>query len=285
MSVVGAVLLAALVVVAGAALWLARHPDPVRTVGRRIAALPALRRLAAAADRRGVGARLARRLGVEQTVALVLVVGLLAVAGLAIVFTYLLDSALEGDGIAHVDQPASQWLAAHRTAAGTTVLRALTQLGSPAGLAVLAAGAAVVGGWTARSWLPVQLEAAAGTGIGLMILAVKTLAGRPRPPRPFAVLAESGWSFPSGHAAGTAAVGLCAAWVLTRWAVHAWGAQVAVWTGAFLLVGAVGFSRLYLGVHYISDVLAGWVLGALWAVTVVLAGTWWDETRRARRPA
>lgn len=284
MSVVGAVLLIVLVVAVSAALWLALHRGPVRTIGRRVSDLPPLRRFAAVADRHGFPALLARRLGMEQTAALVLVVGLLAVAALAVAFTYLLDSVLEGDGIAHVDQPASQWLAAHRDGPLTSVLRVVTQMGSPQALAVAAGITGAVAAWTARSWLPVLLMATAAGGIGLMIVAVKALAGRPRPPHPYAVLTEAGWSFPSGHAAGTAAIALCSAWVLTRWTLPAWAAQVGAWTVALLLVGAVGLSRIYLGVHYVSDVLAGWVLGALWAGAVVLTGAWWDDTRRARRP-
>jgi undecaprenyl-diphosphatase len=283
-SVVGAVLLALLVVALSAALWLALHHDAVRALGRRIASLPPLRRVAAAAHRHDVPASLARHLGVEQAVALVLVVGLVAVAGLGVVFAYLLDGVLDGDGIAHVDQPVSGWLAAHRDGSLTAVFRAVTQLGGPPGLAVQAGVAAAVAAWAVRSWLPVLLVATAGGGIGLMIAVVKALAGRPRPPRPYTVLIETGWSFPSGHAAGTATIAFCGGWVLTRWAVRAWAARVVMWTVVLLLVGAVGLSRVYLGVHYVSDVLAGWVLGALWAGTVVLVGTWWDAPRRGRRP-
>ncbi len=73
------------------------------------------------------------------------------------------------------------------------------------------------------------------------------------------MVSEDGFSFPSGHATGTAAVALMCAWMLSRWVITSWAARVAAWSVAVAVTGAVGFSRVYLGVHYVSDVLAGLV--------------------------
>jgi undecaprenyl-diphosphatase len=116
-------------------------------------------------------------------------------------------------------------------------------------------------------------------GIGLVIVTAKTVVGRSRPASPFALITEGGYSFPSGHATGTAAVALLCAWMLSRWVIGSWPGRVAVWGIAIGVTGAVGFSRVYLGVHYVSDVLAGWLLGAAWAGTVMLVGSWWEATR------
>jgi undecaprenyl-diphosphatase len=60
---------------------------------------------------------------------------------------------------------------------------------------------------------------------------------------------------------------------------------VTVWALAIGVTFVVGFSRVYLGVHYVSDVLSGWLLGTAWAGTVMLVGSWWDDTQRARGSA
>ncbi|BBU23005.1 hypothetical protein MYXE_27950 [Mycobacterium xenopi] len=70
--------------------------------------------------------------------------------------------------------------------------------------------------------------------------------------------------------------------MLTRWLVTRWAGRVAVWAAAIGIAAVLGFSRVYLGVHYISDVVAGWLLGAAWAGAVMVVGSWWDNTRRAR---
>ncbi|MGH3834544.1 MAG: phosphatase PAP2 family protein, partial [Pseudonocardiaceae bacterium] len=78
-------------------------------------------------------------------------------------------------------------------------------------------------------------------------------------------------------------------WVIGHWVIGHWvighrvigrrTVQVAVWTGALLMIVAVGVTRVYLGVHFPSDVLAGWALGAAWAVTIALVMNVWEQSR------
>lgn len=148
-------------------------------------------------------------------------------------------------------------------------------------LAALALPIAIAAGWRCRSWRPVVLAVVAGAGVPLVLFTAKALVGRNRPPLPLALVDADGYSFPSGHATGTAAITVISAWLLTRWLIPWWTGRVAVWAVAIGWVFLIGFSRVYLGVHYLSDVLSGWLLGLARAGTVMLLGSWWDDTRRA----
>jgi undecaprenyl-diphosphatase len=202
--------------------------------------------------------------------------GLIAVMVLAVGFTALLDDALEGDGIAQIDQPAVAWLAAHREGWLNTTLAALTHLGDPPAQAIWLIVVCTASAWRARSWLPVILGLVGGVGISVVLVTAKNLVGRRRPDPPFALVDSHGFSFPSGHAAGAAAVGLLCAWMLCRWVVHRWAGRVAVWVLTITAIIVIGFSRLYLGVHFVTDVLAGWLLGTAWTATIIIVTSWWS---------
>jgi undecaprenyl-diphosphatase len=99
---------------------------------------------------------------------------------------------------------------------------------------------------------------------------VKVLTGRQRPPAALAVQHFAGLAFPSGHATQAAAVwGMLAA--LLANATSRGSIKVAIWAGALLVTALVGVSRLYLGAHWLTDVLGGWALGALWLVSLLTA--------------
>jgi membrane-associated phospholipid phosphatase len=280
---IGAVVLLALLV--AGAVWVARHPRLGQTLWARVRDAPGVRRVWAWSSEQ-VRARdwaMARWLPAYGVAGIMLLVELAVVVTLAIGFTEVLEDVLEGDGIAWVDRPAAEWLGTHRDPWLTTALLVVTAAGGPAGLAVLALVTSAAVALRRRSWQPIVLNLVGAVGMLLMVLATKLLVVRDRPPIPFAVVTEKGFSFPSGHAAGTAAVALLSAWMLTRYLITWWTPQVVVWTVAIGLTGAVGLSRVYLGVHYVSDVVAGWLLGTAWAGGVMLVGRWWDRpTHRAR---
>lgn len=109
----------------------------------------------------------------------------------------------------------------------------------------------------------------AGGGAQLGAYTLKLLIDRPRPPFVLASYLEAGSSFPSAHAA--VAVGLYGflAWLVWRdCAPRRW--RIAVIVGAVLLALLIGASRIYLGVHYPSDVLAGFCVGAFFLVLGIL---------------
>lgn len=149
---------------------------------------------------------------------------------------------------------------AHASAAGDATMVFVTQLGSTRGLIPLAA--IVLGLLIARRrvWDAVFFATAAG-GAASMNLALKAVFHRERPHLWVSLAPETDYGFPSGHAMGSsAAIGalIALAWP-TRWR---WPAIVL--GGAFVI--AVGLSRVYLGVHFPSDVLAGWAASIAWVV-------------------
>ncbi|HEX7301495.1 phosphatase PAP2 family protein [Lentzea sp.] len=276
---VSALVLLALFVLA--AVVVARRPRQMRTALTRLGDAPVVRPVRTWTSRHLTDAwrLLVRRFPVVEAVSVALLVGLGVVVALAVGFTSLLEEVLEGEGVAALDQPASQWLADHRDPWLTATLRVLTDLGSPVALGVLAAGVGGLVAWRRRSWLPAVLSLVGAAGIGLVITLAKTLVGRDRPPSLIAAITEKGYSFPSGHATGTSAITLLCAWLVTRHLVTSWAGRVAVSATALGFIGMIGFSRVYLGVHYVSDVLAGWLLGTAWACAVAIVGSRWERTR------
>jgi len=107
----------------------------------------------------------------------------------------------------------------------------------------------------------------------------KTLAHRHRPLLDHPVATAPGFSFPSGHALGSL-VGV-AMLMLVFLPMVPRRARPGVWLAAIAIVVAVGFSRIALGVHFVSDVVGGWVLGAAWMLVCTAAfATWRRETGR-----
>jgi undecaprenyl-diphosphatase len=123
---------------------------------------------------------------------------------------------------------------------------------------------------------------------GLLGPLLKLLVGRGRPDPPDPVASAVGYAFPSGHALNAT---LAAGVLLLVFLPYADGRPAARWTlyvAAGLLAGLTGFSRLALGVHWVSDVIGGWLLGAATATATSAAfRVWADEPGRrpGRRPA
>jgi membrane-associated phospholipid phosphatase len=137
-------------------------------------------------------------------------------------------------------------------------------------------------------WLTAALVVAATASGSMVVVALKSLFARTRPDFVDHIVTVGGASFPSGHSANSAIVYLTLASLLTQ-VVRGHATRRFVLTAAALLVTAIGCSRVYLGVHWPSDVLAGWSFGTLWALGWWLAGARarsalvraWDVTPRA----
>jgi len=107
---------------------------------------------------------------------------------------------------------------------------------------------------------------------------LKVLVDRPRPNVVAHWASFSNASFPSGHAADSAIVYLTLAALIAR-SIESRGLRLYVLASAMLLTASIGVSRLYLGVHWPTDVLAGWIFGAGWAFLAATVA-WWLQARR-----
>lgn len=200
--------------------------------------------------------------------------GLVALAVLASAFTTLVVLVESGSPLVGLDRRVAAALNAALAddPALVAVLQAITVLGgSPTSWVALGTLTAVL--LIRRRWrLAVHV---AVTGLGALVLspAVKELVGRLRPVVEMPLDSAPGPSFPSGHALGsTVTYGLV---LLVFLPVLPRRARVPAIAAAGVLVLAIGFTRLALGVHFLSDVLAGWLLGLAWlAVTATAFSTW-----------
>ncbi|HKA11854.1 MAG TPA: bifunctional DedA family/phosphatase PAP2 family protein [Candidatus Dormibacteraeota bacterium] len=188
------------------------------------------------------------------------------------------------DETALFDPRAEQWIVAVRTAWLTGAMRSVTWLGSTAVIVpalVLTAAVLVMRG---RDWRSAVLLATAVAGAVGLYNIVKVAVERPRPPSTLWIGEYSGAAFPSGHATQAVAFyGMLAIVLSTRGSPVV---GVVVWMGAAVITLVVGASRLYLGAHWLTDILAGWALGAAWiafvaAVTLLATG---QGRRRATLP-
>lgn len=182
--------------------------------------------------------------------------------------------------IRQLDQWVHDWCVTHRNHAGNIFFLLITTLGSPLVLSVVTAIVAIVK-WRNRhrgTALFLVLATAGGYGVGL---ALKQHYARARPILTQAFQGDHGYSFPSGHALGSAVVLGAFAYLVIR---SRQGLRIKLLSVvlAFLLLVAVCWSRVYLGVHWLTDVIAGAGLGLVWLLAAILAqeiGRW---TRRLR---
>jgi membrane-associated phospholipid phosphatase len=182
-------------------------------------------------------------------------------------FGALSEDVLTGDPLVAFDARLADWLHEHRVGAVTVVMRAVTTLGSAP---VLISFAAAVLVWllSRRRWGEAGLVLLATVGAELLTTGLKVGFGRERPFFPDPLATETSFSYPSGHATVSLALYGALAVLLVR-AHPTRRAPIMVGAGALVLL--IGFSRLYLGVHFLSDVLAGFSAGMVWLTLCVIA--------------
>lgn len=155
------------------------------------------------------------------------------------------------------------WVARHRIQRLNGSAVDMTALGSPLVLTVFTflggTGLALKRDWPGAAYL-----VGGSAGSGLLTFALKTAISRPRPDVVPRLVEVSGYSYPSGHSLASASFYLLA--MFLAWRSYPRWSHRAVWlAAAAAFIAGIGFSRIYLGVHYPSDVVSGVLLGASWS--------------------
>jgi undecaprenyl-diphosphatase len=189
-------------------------------------------------------------------------------------FAWLGNEMLQGD-TQHFDQMIREWVHRYASPGMTSAMNAISLLGYNILIVELAIALAIFA-WLrwrrALLWLVVAM-----TGSLVLDLTLKYIYHRTRPTAYFGMAPHS-YSFPSGHAlCSFCFYGVVAGLLSAR--IKSLALQMVIWCLAAALVIAIGVSRIYLGVHYPSDVVAGYLAATVWVGTVIVL----DHVRRVRK--
>jgi undecaprenyl-diphosphatase len=194
-------------------------------------------------------------------------------------FAALADEFGETGKLAQLDVAVLTWLQLHGSESGERAFEFVSWLGAP----VLFAVDIAVAVWLAihRLWRSFALWVIAIVGGAALDEILKLSFRRARPSVASEFIHSGSWSFPSGHAMNSLVGYSMLAFLLREHVTNA-RVRAIIALAAALLIAAIGFSRLYLGVHYLSDVTAGYLAGGAWVLACVTAEQY---TRTgARRP-
>jgi membrane-associated phospholipid phosphatase len=219
----------------------------------------------------GAVQRISRLLGPHAALIVTLIVGAMIAVSLSAVFAQVYESVVAADGVAGLDHPVLDTAKTVRSPVVDVLATAYTDIGGTVGMPALALTVMVVLALRRRSWTPVILIVTAGAGSLLMTIAGKQLIGRTRPPLVDAVPPyEYSASFPSGHSLNSVVIaGIVAYLIVLR--LRSQRARTLTVILAALFAATMGLSRVYLGHHWLTDVLAAWSLGAAWLAMVITA--------------
>jgi membrane-associated phospholipid phosphatase len=223
------------------------------------------------------------RLDRKSELGLRLTINVFLFGGAVWAFGSLLEEVLDNETLVRWDVSVNEWLHAHATVSGLRIFDAITRIGSP-GVWVVTVLFAL---WLFRRRERFLLWAwvASNVGGGVLQLILKATVHRRRPEYAAAYLHGQSYSFPSGHTMSATicwslmvvCAGLSLGWRGMR--------RARLYVASTTLILAIGFSRLYLGVHYPSDVLGGLAIGTAWVVLCTTTIRIVDSRQAARERA
>jgi membrane-associated phospholipid phosphatase len=209
----------------------------------------------------------------------VLYFGIGAFVLLGALFIAIAEDVATGDPIVRMDQGIAVWLHGHGGRRLTRLMLGVTHLHSMAGVWAMSLVFAAYLAWKRAWYWLLTLVLTLGGGMLLNTL-YKHAFERARPTWDNPLLTLTSYSFPSGHTAGaTLFYGLLAAYLITRSRNPL--ARTLYVAGAVLMVALVGFSRMYLGVHYLTDVLAAACASGAWLALCLLGVRHFNRRRLA----
>lgn len=216
------------------------------------------------------------RLDREAFSGLTLSIFILAFVSVLALFAGVVEDLLTSDPIIAADLRIANLAAVFRTDALTNAFTWITMLAkSQVILVFIAVSVVIIWLWRNYYYIPSLFIAVAGSEAFTYL--GKLLFHRPRPE--LAVYAEHSFSFPSGHATIAVAFYGFLGYLLMRF-VQSWSKKVNIFFAAVFLIIAIGFSRVYLGEHYISDVWSGYLVGGMWLIIAVTFSEWSSHKRR-----
>jgi undecaprenyl-diphosphatase len=179
------------------------------------------------------------------------------------------DAVAESDGVAGLDRPVLDAAIALRTPASDAWVTAFTNLGRTLPMVVVAGLLTLALFLTVRRRTIWVLMLVAAAGSVTFTLVGKAIVGRSRPPIEQAVPPyEDSFSFPSGHALNSTVVAGMLAYLVVWLAARAWVRWLAV-AAALLWAVAMGLSRVFLGHHWLTDVMFAWLFGLAWLALLI----------------
>ena len=181
------------------------------------------------------------------------------------IFVRITRELMEGE-VGDIDSTILHAVAMKRTPWLTIVAADTTALGSIT-LVVLFSIFTFVALLVIRDWIGALQLFVASAGAGVLTFVTKNIIERIRPEEAQQMIAVSGFSYPSGHSVSTSALYLTIAIITVRHVRHS-GARTAVFLAVSAILVLVSASRVYLGVHYPTDVVSGVSLGAAWALLI-----------------